>query len=131
MPLAARRPIACILIASLAVSSGVGEGLHWIPGCGHGIPVGNTVLLLGVGMPDAQRPADGRPHVERPQGRDVPVYDEDQCAICSVVGQSCTSADSVQFVLVVPLVDDLPPIVLGDAPATIAHPFQARAPPLV
>ena len=131
MPLAIRKSVACILVVLLTIIYGVGEGLHWIPGCGHGIRVGNLVLLLGIDVPDTPRSADDRPHVERPQGQDIPIYDEDQCAICSAIGLSCTSADSASFVLAVPLVQDLPPVALCGAPSAIIYFFRARAPPLV
>jgi len=131
MPLAVRRATACILIILLAIVSGVGEGLHWIPGCGHGVPIGNTVMWLGISVPDTRGPADDRPHVGRPQDQDIPVYSEDQCAICSAVGQNCTSVDSAPLPLVVPLVQDLPPVAVCVLPATTIRPSQARAPPLV
>ena len=126
-----QRSVACLLIVMLAIVAGVGEGLHFVPGCGHGVRVGDMVLLLGISLPEGQQPSDGRPHVERPEGQDIPIYDEDQCAICSAVGQSCISADSAQFILVMPLVHDLPAVVLRDARAATARLFQARAPPLV
>jgi len=131
MPCATKKPIAWLLIVTLATVAGVGEGLHYIPGCGHGVQVGNRILLLGISVPWDHWMTDDRPRVERPEGQDIPIYDEDQCAICSAVGQSCTSANSAPFVLVMPLVHDLPAVVPRDAPVTAARPFQARAPPLV
>jgi hypothetical protein len=131
MSRAIHKPIAWILIAILAIVTGVGEGLHCIPGCGHGVEVGNRILLLGISLPEHKQSTDGRPGFERPDGQDIPVYDEDLCGICSAIGQSCTSADCVQFVLVMPLVHDLPAVVLCNAPAAAVRFFQARAPPLV
>lgn len=130
MPSAIGKSIAWVLVATLALVAGIGDGLHLIPGCGHGVPVGDRTLLLGISVPWDHRTTDDRPHVERPEGQDIPIYDEDQCAICSVVGQSCTSGDSAPLVLVMPLACDLPAVVLCDAPVATAHPFQARAPPL-
>jgi len=129
VPLAVRRPTGCILIALLTVVSGVGQGLHLIPHCGHAVPVADAFLLLGADV--SERPMEGSTEVECPRGEDIPVYDEDQCAICSVVGQSCTGTDSFQLVLVLPLAEELPPVVLSEAPGAIAHAFGARAPPLV
>ena len=126
-----RKPIAWFLIAALAMISGLGEGLHYIPGCGHGTPVGERLFLLGVGAPIAQLPPDCRLHMERADGPEIPVYDEDQCAICSVIGQKTTTTDSVQFILVVPLVHDLPAASIPAAPTAPIRCFQARAPPLV
>ncbi|MBN2216435.1 MAG: hypothetical protein JW719_03565 [Pirellulales bacterium] len=119
------------MIALLAIISGVGEGLHWIPGCGHGVWVGDSVVWLGVDVPAAQCPTDGRPGMDRPSSsRDIPIYDEDQCAICSAVARSCATVDSAPLVLAAPLVQDLSP-----APSCILHtanvrPAQARSPPL-
>lgn len=128
---AIHKSVVRLLIANIAIVGGVSEGLHHIPGCGHGVEVGNRVFLLAISLPEHTQPTDGRPRVERPVGQDIPIYDEDLCPICSVVGQSCTSGDCVQFVLVMPLVHDLPAIVLDDAPAATVRLFQVRAPPLV
>jgi len=125
------KSIAWLLIATLAVVAGAGEGLHWIPGSGHGVEVGNQIFLLGISLPEHRQPIHGWSRVERPEGQNIPINDEDLCAICSMVGQSCTSADSVQFVLLVPVVHDLRPVVLCDAPAATPRLFQIRAPPLV
>jgi hypothetical protein len=123
------KPIAWLLIATLAIVAGVNEGLHFLPGFGHAVEDGNRVLLLGVGSPGAQRSTDSRVRVERPDGPSIPIYDEDQCAICSVVGQSSMSSDSPQLFLVMPLVHDLPALALCGAPASTGHSFRARAPP--
>ena len=69
---ATQKPIAWLLIATLAIVAGTGEGLHWIPGCGHGVVVGNLVLLIGIDVPDVPRSADGLPGVEPRQGEDIP-----------------------------------------------------------
>jgi len=124
------KPIAWLLIASLAIVSGVNEGLHFIPGFGHAVEEGERFLLLGLGSPGGQRPTDNRMGVERSDGPSIPIYDEDQCAICSVVGQSSMASDSPQFFLVMPLVHDVPAVVSCIAPAATARLFQARAPPL-
>ncbi len=131
MPPAVYKPIAWLLIAGLAIVAAVGEGLHLIPGCGHGVEVGNGVLLLGISLPEDQQPSDGRPLVKRPDAQDIPIYDEDLCAICSVVGQSRTCGDCARIMLVIPLVHDLPRVVLGNAPTPTPRLFSIRAPPLV
>jgi len=128
-----RRPIASLLIATLAIVACVGEGLHCLPGCGHGVQVGDGVLLLGTcthGCHHATPPSE-HPAADRPHAGDLPMYDEAECAICSAVGQKGTSDDAAEAVMVVPLVHDVPAIVLGDAPVAAAHSFQARAPPVV
>ena len=127
---ALRKPIAWFLIASMAMVAGLGEGLHYIPGCGHGPPAGNRFFLLGINSSAASHPTDDGQHLERPQSADIPIYDENQCAICSAVGQRSIKADFFQFISVTPLVHDLPAVVLHDAPAATVFSFQARAPPL-
>ena len=111
--------------------AGVGEGLHYIPGCGHGIEIGNRVLLLGLSLPEGRQSLVDRPLVERPNGRDIPIYDEDLCAICSAIGMRFASVHSFQIVQVMPFVYDLPAAVSRDAFAATVRLFQARAPPLV
>ena len=130
MPRTIYKPIAWFLIATLAIVAGVGEGLHWIPGCGHGVEVGNSILLLGISAPEDTSPADGRSHVERPADRDIPICDEDLCSICSAVARDCTSADGVQFVFVMPFVHEVSAVAPCDAPTATARLFQSRAPPL-
>jgi hypothetical protein len=127
---ALRKLIAWFLIATLVIIAGVGEGLHCLPGCGHGVETGGRLLLLGISLPENLQPINDRPQVERPESRDIPIYDEDLCAICSTAGQTCTSVDSFQFVLAVPLMHELPTAVTRDAFAAAVRLFQARAPPL-
>lgn len=131
MTIAVRKFVAYVLIALLAIISGIGEGLHWIPGCGHGVAIGDAVLLLGISVPDVPRPDDGRTCIGDREGPRIPVYDEDQCAICSAVGQNCTSVDSPPAILVLQLMQELAPVVHTIAPAIPARSFQARDPPLI
>ena len=125
------KSIAWFLIVALAIISGVGEGLHSIPGCGHGVETGNGLLLLGISLPEREQPVDDRPTVERPEDFSIPIYDEELCEICLVVGLSCTSADSVQFVLVVPFVDNVPELAPSEALSAAVRLYHTRAPPLV
>ncbi|MBN2021451.1 MAG: hypothetical protein JW809_01535 [Pirellulales bacterium] len=131
MSLTIRRATACVLIVLLGIISGVGEGLHWIPGCGHGVPVGDTIVLLGIEAPDAPRPADDHPRVERPRGEDIPIFGEDQCAICSAVGQTYSSFDVVPWSPAAQPVGDLPSVAVWFLPTPSLGRFQARAPPVV
>ncbi|MBN2577793.1 MAG: hypothetical protein JXB10_02290 [Pirellulales bacterium] len=125
-----KKTVAWILIVLLAIIAGVSEGLHWIPGCGHGVFVGDQILLLGIEAPDAHWPADARIRVERPRSKSIPFYDEDECAICSAVGHVFKSADSVPMTMAAPLVDNLPLFTFCLLPGTRGYSFQARAPPL-
>jgi len=126
----ARKVTAWLVFVTFLIVAGVGEWLHCVPGCGHGIRVGNGFLWLGLPLPDVQTPTDGQPRVDR-QGRSLPVYDEDQCAICSVLAKSFSKTGPVQLVLVTPLVLDLPPVASCDVCSEAPHSFQARAPPIL
>jgi hypothetical protein len=131
LPRAVHRSIAWLLIGAFALVGGAGEGLHLIPGCGHGVEVGQTVVLLGIDPSDAQVPTpDGPSRVASPEKRSIPVYDEDSCAICSAVGEYRHAGGPVQLVLAVPLAHDLPMAAVGEVHTVAACPFQPRAPPL-
>ena len=124
------RIVAYTLIVLLTIISGVGEGLHWIPGCGHATPVGDSFLLLGIDLADTDHPTNGRSHVQRPEEPDVPVFDEDECPVCSMVGQTCTAGEFVSHSLEALLVQEcLPPVCLVVSLNT-RQLFHARAPPL-
>jgi len=123
-------PTVLFLVATLTIVACVGEGLHFIPGCGHGVEVGGRVLLLGIQLPIDAGDTDGQPRAERPGDQKIPIYDEDECAICSFAGRTCTPANSVSFIFVAPLVDCLAAVVPCAAPTGFARSFQARAPPL-
>jgi len=130
--------VAWLLIVLLALVAGVGEGLHALPGCGHAVRVGQVTVLLGVSFPDCQLAVDNRSPTDegsaahRPdEGPDIPVYDEDQCPICSTVGKACTATDAPQFTLAVPLVQCSAVVISEDVYGARGRLFQARAPPLV
>ena len=104
---------------------------HYCPGCGHGVVEVNGVLLLGIWLPDAQRPAYQGPQLRRANTPGILILDENQCAICSVTGHHCTSADSAVLILTMPLVDNLPAVAFGVVTVELPYSFHARAPPLV
>ncbi len=131
MTSAIHKSIAWLLIAELAILAGGADWLHWIPGCGHGVPVGDGIVLLGIRVEHNPWATVDRPHVHRPHGQDIPIYSEDECAICSAAAQKCMSDGFVAFILVMPLVHDLPAVAVCDMPALTPRPFQARAPPCV
>ena len=125
----ARNLITWSLLASLVASAGIGEGLHFIPGCGHGITEGNRVLLLGISAASHRHVHDDIPRAHRADGHGVPVYDEDQCAICSVVGQAGTPDGPDGLAPALPLIADLTEFSLVSAILVTARCFQPRAPP--
>ncbi|MBN2296008.1 MAG: hypothetical protein JXM70_26485 [Pirellulales bacterium] len=121
-----------MLIANLAIIAGVGEGLHLIPGCGHGIELGNRVLLLGVDLPQSDDlPAGDTPCVKKTSDLKIPIYDEDLCAICSLIGEHCTPSGPFLFIVAMPLRPEVPWIVLDEVSSAVILSFHSRAPPLV
>jgi len=82
-------------------------------------------------VPKAQLPAERQSCAKRPEGPDIPIYGEDECAICAVTGQHSAPTDSAQLFLALPLKPAALRVVLCDVDSEMAHPFQARAPPLV
>ena len=126
-----QKHVSWTLITLLAVMTGVGEGLHYVPGCGHGAPVGDGTLFLGIELQPPRVAFDCPEQAERSDGPGIPIYDEDQCAICSFVGQGATKGKYVQFVLAVPFMHELPATATYSLPALVAHCFHARAPPLI
>lgn len=118
------------LIIALTIISGVGEGLHFIPGCGHGIEVGDRVLLVGIDFAGYGTPISDRPCVERFDDHGIPMWDEDDCPICSLLAQCFSPAGLAQFILVMPFAHDLPAAVICTVPSSTLRLCQARAPPL-
>jgi len=127
---ASKKPITWSLILALTMISGVGEGLHLIPGCGHGIEVGDRVLLLGIRIAWPGTPISDRPCVERSDVPSIPMWDEDDCPICSLLAQCPSLTSHVQFFLVMPLTHDVAPAAACDAPSPSLRVRWARAPPL-
>jgi len=126
-----RRLAACALIATLAIVGAVGEGLHFLPGLGHADPVGNRYVLLGIWLPERGLPTLDGSEVDGPGGRSIPLLDEDQCVICSLLGKRASPGGTPQFILVVPVADAPPPVAPCEALAAPTGPFDARAPPFV
>ncbi len=125
-----RRTAAWILAALLTLVAGLGEALHWLPGLGHGIVVGERVLLLGL-PPAGPREAFG-PRVccaGAPCGTSVPVLDEDDCPICQVLSNNFES-DAAAAMPAVDLVAGQPidPPALNARLAPVV--YHARGPPL-
>jgi hypothetical protein len=131
MPQALQKVICWLCIALLAILMGIGApALHSLPGCGHGIQVGNRIILLGICLARVQSGAQAGQQFERGT-QDIPIYDDNECVICSTVGHNFAPAHSPQFAQVIPLVHKLPTAVHRAWREVAAYSFHARAPPLV
>lgn len=125
-----RRTAAWSLAALLTLIAGLGEGLHWLPGMGHGLLVGDRVLLLGETPRDPLGGLGSRACCTGvPSDDSLPVLDEDDCPICQILGLSFESGAPAAL----PAVDLLaaysraaPAPALPLAPAV----YQPRGPPL-
>lgn len=120
----------CVL--SFAAISGLGEGFHFLPGCGHVVPAGNTNLWMGALDPGMRLgSSDGVTRIERPLSSRSPTATADQCPICQHFSFASSVARAVVFIAVSAAVQTLPPTECPQPPPTTAGPFQARAPPHV
>jgi hypothetical protein len=131
MHLCARATISWLLAGIFALASGVGEGWHLIPGCGHAVELPGGYLFLGVTGPEsACSPDTGPPAVRRPQGDSIPCYDEDECPICRVSGQGKLRTYAPGLWLVLAVLHAVPATPPPISQARARQPFDARAPPL-
>ncbi len=125
-----RRTAAWTLAALLAIVAGLGEALHGLPGLGHGVIVGDRVLVLGDAPPDARGGFAARACCTgAPCGTSLPVYDEDECPICQILGASFAPAAP----LLLPALDAVAEPLVADTVAAASRTpavYHARAPPL-
>jgi len=120
--------LAACLFAAMSL---VGEGLHWLPGCGHAVPLPGGYVFVGIDKAQAGPFADGNtPGITR-QPCDWPlVLDEDECPICRLLATGQSPGQTVAFLLHSPIGEHLLAIFAGDVHLQTARAFQARAPPL-
>lgn len=126
-----RKPTTLLLLATLMLVAGGGEALHSLPGCGHGVWVGDRVILLGISSTGPARTDDGKTHVDRPADQEIPILDPAECVICSVVGQFHAPGGFHPVAVDTPLAGDLLVTTCDVWLATYSLPHQARAPPRV
>jgi len=120
-----------LLIALFAVLSGIGEGLHFVPGSGHAVELPNGLYYLGLAKPQRGRsPGDGTSGVGRQEHDSPLVLDEDECAICGHLSKEQSRAKAVNFQLALPIRQDVPQIASLPVDAQPLQPFHARAPPI-
>ena len=128
-----KRFVVWSLAALLGLVAGVGEGLHLIPGCGHGVEVGNGVLWVGCCGFETPYPTSDhdQPEVTVPGKPAPPIESEEACPICSKLGKHFTLPSPIAVGFVARLQSEAPVVVLRDVPVETAGVIQARAPPLV
>lgn len=128
-----KRFVVWSLAALLGLVAGVGEGLHLLPGCGHGIEVGNGVLWVGCCSTDEPCPTrdDNGPGVAVPGKPAPPIQGEEACTICSKLGKHFAPPSPIVVGIAARLQDEVPLVVLRDVPVETAGAIHARAPPLV
>jgi len=120
-----------LLIALFAVVSGIGEGLHFVPGSGHAVELPNGLYYLGLAAPQGGPAAnDSTPRVAPPQHDQPLVLDEDECAICGHSSKGQSRAKAVVFPLSLPVRQDPLEIAPLAVEAQPLRPFHARAPPV-
>lgn len=121
------RTVASLLVALLAVIAGLGEGLHLLPGLGHGVIVGDHLLLLGIESPCCQGRASGPAFFsDGHHGQSVPILDEDDCPVCQLLVASFAPTDAIAAA------DVVAEHCLGAPVATVLIApaiYNARAPP--
>ncbi len=126
---ALRRTAAWTLAALLAIIAGVGEGLHFIPGLGHAVLVGERVLVLGETPATPSLGPPISPCCECSSGTgSLPVLGEDDCPVCQILGASFAPAAPPPLLAVDVVARDTLaglPVAATPAPAL----YQARAPP--
>lgn len=130
MRLPARTTIAWLLAGFFAVVSAVGEGWHFVPGCGHivELPHGYAILGLTVAKSNASAPIR-YPGAGPRQGDSLPCYGEDECPICRLCAEGKSAAQPAGFCLVLAILHAVPAPPVGLALASARQPFDARAPP--
>ncbi len=122
------RHLVWFFAAVFAAITGVGEGLHMLPGMGHAIrlPDGSYLGLAREGAKE-----DPTDRVQPPTDPVLPLIDSDQCPICNHLSLISPTAQAVSIVAAPVWVADLP---VCDRPAPrpcVAEVFRARGPPPV
>ncbi len=127
-----RTTITWFCLLSFAAISGLGEALHFLPGCGHAVSAGNGYLWMGRLAPGMKLGlGDGVTRIGCPHKNRSPISSEEQCPICQHFSFASSPVTGVVFVAVSVLMQAVP---VPDCPpptTTTAQAFQARAPPHV
>jgi hypothetical protein len=127
-----RAKITWFYVVLFAALSGLGEGLHFLPGCGHAVAAGQGYLWMGATDPGTMLGlGDGVTRLQRPKKDHPPILATEQCPICQHFSFASSAAARVVFSAVSALVQDLSVPLCPELRPTTASSFQARAPPPV
>lgn len=126
-----RATITWLLAGLFALTAGVGEGWHLVPGCGHAVELPGGYVFVGLASPKSTSfPDAGSPGVGRSQDDSPPCCDEDECPICRLSGQGKLRAEAVGFCLGFAVLHGVPPTPPEISQARTRQPFDPRAPPI-
>jgi hypothetical protein len=116
------------LVVLLTTVAGVREGLHLVPGMGHGVTVGGQVVMLGNCSLDSDSSLPPPCCFLAPSKESTQLLDEDDCPICHLLGMKLTVAvSSVIELLELPVASAVvEPI---ERRAFVPLVYHARAPP--
>jgi hypothetical protein len=124
-----RARIAGSLAAIFLAVSAAGEGLHYLPGCGHAVELPDGYLFLGLSIQRSPGVGQSPAGVRQPRGVPLPLRDAGTCAICEFFGHSPSSTATVTAVPALDLVGDLALALPVDVDLVRLLPAQARGPP--
>jgi hypothetical protein len=126
-----RTTVTWFLAALFAAVSGAGEGLHFLPGCGHATAVPGGLLYFGVAKRQWTASVDwGGALVGRQAGQGPLIRAEDECAICTHVARGQALGQAVHSPMTLPLLEYLPAVVIPAFSGGLGGRYRARAPPI-
>ena len=117
-------------VALLATISLLGEGMHFLPGCGHCAAMPGGSLWFGTSPArDFLAVDDNACGFEIPQGNGSPTLSTDECAICTLLATAKHLGSLVVCVPTSTAVDAIGIIKQRIAPTYTCSSFRIRAPP--
>jgi hypothetical protein len=132
IPVQLKRRFTWLLLSAFACFACAGVGIHMLPGFGHATWQFGQLLLLGVDLGDGYEGEldQGQPVCSRATGLGIPILSEDQCPICSSLGQRPSQMVAVSFDSSLPFTGKLIDAATNQAPSVLAESCDARAPPI-
>ncbi len=124
-----RDRIAWSLAAIFLAISAAGEGLHYLPGCGHAVELPGGYLFLGISIQASPSVGHRPTGVGQPRGAPIPLRDAGTCAICEFFAHSPSPTAMAVAVPALELLGHLAAAVRVDVDLVRLLPAQARGPP--